>query len=136
VTEIEKLQGEIDDTLKEMAALNRMTLPQRTAEEVRRMPSSTLPQSCCLCVASPGAFEFRTDSMPRGDRMANIELYGPYWWLGPLEPFMPGQKHVWAVGPFETAGAVFSVSAHPIAKHPRDVLLRGPPPRAAVRRPR
>ena len=35
VTEIEKLQGEIDDTLKEMAALNRMTLPQRTAEEVR-----------------------------------------------------------------------------------------------------
>jgi hypothetical protein len=47
--------------------------------------------------------------------MANIELYGPYWWLGPLEPFMPGQEHVWAVGPFETAGAVFSVSAHPIA---------------------
>ena len=35
MTEIEKLQGEIDDTLKEMAALNRMILPQRTAEEVR-----------------------------------------------------------------------------------------------------
>jgi hypothetical protein len=35
VSEIEKLQCEIDDTLKEMAALNRMTLPQPTAEEVR-----------------------------------------------------------------------------------------------------
>ena len=35
VTEIEKLQGEIDDTLREMAALNRMTLPQRTTEEIR-----------------------------------------------------------------------------------------------------
>ena len=35
VTEIEKLQGEIDDTLREMAALNRMILPQRTTEEIR-----------------------------------------------------------------------------------------------------
>ena len=34
MTEIEKLQGEIDDTLREMAALNRMTLPQRTTEEI------------------------------------------------------------------------------------------------------
>ena len=35
MTEIEKLQGEIDDMLREMAALNRMTLPQRTTEEIR-----------------------------------------------------------------------------------------------------
>ena len=46
MSEIEKLQGEIDDTLKEMAALNRMTLPQRTAEEVR-VDSCARRRPCC-----------------------------------------------------------------------------------------
>ena len=35
MTEIEKLQGKSQtDTLREMAALNRMILPQRTTEEI------------------------------------------------------------------------------------------------------
>jgi hypothetical protein len=55
--------------------------------------------------------------------VANVELYGPYWWLGPSdEPFMPGQEHVWAIGPFEEAGAVFSVSAHPIQTQDHQAL--------------
>jgi hypothetical protein len=47
--------------------------------------------------------------------MATVDIFGPFSWVRPFgqNAFMPGEEHVWAIGPFAGAPLVFAVTAHP-----------------------
>jgi hypothetical protein len=56
--------------------------------------------------------------------MAAFRCYGPFSWNTLHDPLLPGQTHVWALGPFDPRifGGSISVSAHPAGQQSHQAL--------------